>query len=397
MSTETEKADLSSLRISHEKRDNGNTSNSRTKILVVGGILALLTGGYFLFRGDLASGVEVELATATLTSPSQANAVLTASGYVVAQQKASVASKGTGRLVYLAVEEGDRVKRNQIIARLEDEDVAAALEKSRADFELAKADLEDAELSLERQRTLYKSGLTSKAELDGAAARYRRVQASIRSAEATITSAGVALENTRIRAPFDGTVLTKNADVGEVVAPFGAASNSRGAVVTMADMNSLEVEADVSESNITRVQPGQPCEIVLDAYPEKRYQGVVSKIVPTADRAKATVLTKVKFKERDSRVLPEMSAKVTFLSKEMEQTAVNAPLAITVPSSAVVSRNGVDVVLLVHDNRVTEAPVKTGQRIGARIEIREGIAQGDLVVQRPDPGLTTGSKIAPKK
>ncbi|HET6273321.1 MAG TPA: efflux RND transporter periplasmic adaptor subunit [Bacteroidota bacterium] len=397
MSTETEKADLSALRISHEKREGEGGTSMRVKVLVAGGLLVLLAGGYFVMRNNLTAGMEVELTTATLTFPSQANAVLSASGYVVAQQKAAVASKGTGRLVYLAVEEGDRVKKNQVIARLEDQDVTAALEKTNADFELAKADLEDAELSLERQQTMYKSGLTSKAELDAAMARYRRVKASIRSAEASVRSAEVSLENTRIRAPFDGTVLTKNADVGEVVAPFGAASNSRGAVVTMADMSSLEVEADVSESNITRVKPGQPCEIVLDAYPEKRYQGVVSKIVPTADRAKATVLTKVKFKERDDRVLPEMSAKVTFLSREIEGADTDAPPQVTVPTSAVVSRGGADVVLLVREDRLTEVPVKIGNRIGTRIEIRDGIVQGDVVVLRPDETLSTGSRIVPKK
>lgn len=397
MSTETEKADLSALRISHEKREGEGGMSLRAKVLVAGGLLVLLAGGYFVLRNDLTAGKEVELTTATLTFPSQANAVLSASGYVVAQQKAAVASKGAGRLVYLAVEEGDRVKKNQVIARLEDQDVTAALEKTNADFDLAKADLEDAELTLERQQTMYKSGLTSKAELDAAVARYRRVKASIRSAEASVRSAEVSLENTRIRAPFDGTVLTKNADVGEVVAPFGAASNSRGAVVTMADMNSLEVEADVSESNITRVKPGQPCEIVLDAYPEKRYQGVVSKIVPTADRAKATVLTKVKFKERDDRVLPEMSAKVTFLSREIEGADTDSPPQVTVPASAVVSRGGAEVVLLVREDRLTEVPVKIGNRIGTRIEIREGVVQGDIVVLRPDETLSTGSRIVPKK
>jgi RND family efflux transporter MFP subunit len=346
-----------------------------------------------LLRGSFAGTPEVEVATVSLTFPSQANAVLTASGYVVAQQKAAVASKGTGRLEYLGVQEGDRVKKGQLIGRLEDQDVLAALARAHADLQLARADSQDAHRSLERQASLYKSGLTSKAELDGADARYKRMLASIMSAKASVSSAEVALENTRIRAPFDGTVLTKNADVGEVVAPFGAASNSRGAVVSMADMSSLEVEADVSESNITRVKIGQPAEIVLDAYPDIRYQGFVGKIVPTADRAKATVLTKVRFKEKDERVLPEMSAKVTFLSKELDKATATAPPKLTVPLSSVVNRNGADVVLLVRDGTLTEMPVKTGDPIGARIEIREGVMQGDQVVTRPDPTLTTGSKI----
>jgi len=396
MSASTETADLSGLRISRDKKNDDNGSSPKWKVIVGGVIIVALAAGYFLLRGNFTATPEVEVATVSLTFPSQANAVLTASGYVVAQQKAAVASKGTGRLEYLGVQEGDRVKKGQLIGRLEDQDVVAALARARADLQLAMADSEDAHRSLERQTSLYKSGLTSKAELDGANARYKRVLASIMSAQAAVSSAEVAVENTRIRAPFDGTVLTKNADVGEVVAPFGAASNSRGAVVSMADMSSLEVEADVSESNITRVKIGQPTEIVLDAYPEVRYQGFVGKIVPTADRAKATVLTKVRFREKDERVLPEMSAKVTFLSKELDKAASTAPPKLTVPLSAVVNRNGADVVLLVREGALTEMPVKTGERIGARIEIREGVVQGDQVVARPDPTLSTGSKIKVK-
>lgn len=211
-----------------------------------------------------------------------------------------------------------------------------------------------------------------------------------------MAAAAVALENTLIRAPFDGTVLTKDANVGEVVAPFASSANSRGAVVTMADMSSLEVEADVSESNITRVSPGQPCEIVLDAYPEKRYAGFVHKIVPTADRAKATVLTKVRFKERDNRVLPEMSAKVAFLSKEASAAEQNAAARLSIPSACLVTRDGETYVFLHRDERVTQVPVKTGEQLGDRIEIREGLRQGDQVVMRPSGDLSTGTKVKVK-
>ncbi len=396
MSSSTETADLSGLRISRDKQDSENNKNPKVKIIVGAVIVLLLGAGYVLFRGSFAATPEIEVATVSLTFPSQANAVLTASGYVVAQQKAAVASKGTGRLEYLGVQEGDKVKKGQLIGRLEDQDVMAALARATADLHLAKADSEDAHRTFERQRSLFSSGLTSKAELEGTEARFKRVLASIMSAQAAVRSAEVSVENTRIRAPFDGTVLTKDADVGEVVSSFGASSNSRGAVVTMADMSSLEVEADVSESNITRVKIGQPVEIVLDAYPEVRYQGYVGKIVPTADRAKATVLTKVRFMERDERVLPEMSAKVTFLSKELDKATAQAPPKLTLPSSAIVNRNGANVVLLVREGVVTETPVKTGDQIGARIEIREGVMQGDQVVARPDPTLTSGSKIKVK-
>jgi RND family efflux transporter MFP subunit len=397
MSVTTEKTDLSTLRIDRERLEE-SVSNRKRKTITLGAIaiVAIALGAFVWFSGILTPTQEVEVTTVTLTYPSFANAVLTASGYVVAQQKASLASKATGRLVYLGVEEGDKVRKYDIIARIEDQDVVAALAQARANYEVAKADFDDARQWLERQRTMYASGTTSKADLDAAEARFRRVEASIKAAEANVRSSEVALENTRIRAPFDGTVLTKNANVGEVVAPF-AAGSSRAAVVTIADMSSLEVEADVSEANITRVRPGAPCEITLDAYPEIRYQGFVHKIVPTADRAKATVMTKVRFTERDERVLPEMSAKVTFLSKQLEKGEADAKPRLTVSSSAVVTRDGQEIVLLVREDRVIETPVKTAGRIGDRTVIEEGVAQGDQVVATPNPSLTANTKIKIKK
>jgi RND family efflux transporter MFP subunit len=392
----TEKVDLSALRISKEQKDQSGGPRRPWRVVVPVVALMLLGGSFFLFRGSFFSPVEVETASASLTSPSQANAVLTASGYVVAQVKAAVASKGTGRLEKLNVEEGDRVKKGALIAQLEDSDVMALLEKARADLSVAQADSNDARRSLERQRTLYASGLTSKAELDGAEARYGRVTSTILSAKAGVRSAEVALENTRIRAPFDGTVLTKNADVGEVVAPLAATANSRAAVVTMADMSSLQVEADVSEANITRVSVGQPCEITLDAYPDRRYPGAVHKIVPTADRAKATVLTKVVFKERDDRVLPEMSAKVTFLSAASTKDVAGAPQKLTVPSSAVIARNGGWYVLRVREGVLEEVNVRTGDSQGSRVEIVAGLAQGDRVVLRPTEALRPGVSVKEK-
>ena len=396
MSTSSETADLSGLRINREQNDPENSGKPKWRIIAAGVVILGLGTGYVLLRGSFTPAPEIEVATASLTFPSQANAVLTASGYVVAQRKAAVASKGTGRLLFLGVVEGDHVRKGEIIGRLEDQDVMAALIKARADLEVARADSEDAMRTFQRQKQLYAANLTSKAEVDAAEAQYKRVIASISSAAAGVVGAEVAVENTRIRAPFDGTVLTKDADVGEVVAPFGAASNSRGAVVTMADMTSLEVEADVSEANITRVKIGQPTEITLDAYPDIRYQGYVNKIVPTADRAKATVMTKVKFRKLDEKVLPEMSAKVLFLSKETDSTEAQQKPLLAIPLSSVVSRNGQDVVLLLRDDTISEVPVKTGMRLGDKIEIREGLMDRDRIVLRPTPELTSGMKVKPK-
>jgi RND family efflux transporter MFP subunit len=395
---ETNNSDLSALRIKRPAEQQSSKRRSRTGLaLSIGvGILVLLVASYFLLSTGLESAVEVELVTATLTSPAQANAVLTASGYVVAQRKAAVASKGTGRLVYLGVEEGDRVKKGQIIARIEDEDVKANLDQAQENLRTYEAEFNDAQQSLERQRNLLAQNLASQADFDAAEFRYKRVVASIGSAKAAVDAAEVAVENTRIRAPFDGTVILKHADVGEVVAPFGAASNARGAVVTIADMASLEVETDVSESNIERISPKQPCEIVLDAYPDHRYQGYVSKIVPTADRAKATVMTKVKFLSYDSRVLPEMSAKVTFLSKALDASTAVAKSAIALPATAVANRDGKPVVFVVRDGRATEIPVVVGERIGQEVVIKAGISGGEKVIAVVNDQIKDGVKVKVK-
>ena len=398
MTPESNIGDLSSLRISREKKKAPEGMSLRTRILLIALILAVLAAaGFLFFRGGVSGAVEVETTTAVMTSPSQGSVVLTASGYVVAQQQAAVASKGTGRLVFLGVEEGDKVKKGQILAQIEDADIEAGLDRARANLEVAQAEYDDAERTFRRMQSLFDQGLASQAEIDAANSRFTRVRAAIRAARASVTEAEVALENTRIRAPFDGTVLTKDADVGEVVAPFAASASSRGAVVTMADMKSLQVEADVSESNIMRVVVGQPCEIVLDSYPEKRYRGTVYKIVPTADRAKATVLTKVAFLDRDERVLPEMSAKVTFLAKGSDTANVGVPPRLTVAASAIAARNDRSVVFVIRDGQVTETPVTTGAAIGNRVEITGGLAQGARLVDRPDASLSTGSKVRVKE
>jgi RND family efflux transporter MFP subunit len=358
--------------------------------------IAIMGGGFFLLKDYFNPGLEVQLVTASLTSPAQASAVLTASGYVVARRKAAVASKGTGTLVYLGVEEGDRVKKGQLIARLEDADVSASLQRAKENLRVAEADLKDAKQSLERSRILLKEGIIAQAEFDAAEARYQRVVASIDAAKFAVKEAEVAVENTRIVAPFDGTVLKKNADVGEIVAPLAGAASSRAAVVTIADMNSLEVEADVSEANITRVFSGQHCEIRLDAYPEQSYRGSVNKIVPTADRAKATVLVKINFKNYDRRVLPEMGAKITFLAKDSGDDAAAAKPLLTVPAAAVAERNGRRVVYQVKGDQAVEVPVTVGQRIGALIEIKNGVKEGDKVVGKVDEKLFAGAKVAVK-
>jgi len=393
---ETKNVDLASLRIDRSSTPGSPYKKSRRPLRVFRWlvVVAVLFGGFLFFKDWFYPGIEVQFATVSLTSPAQANAVLTASGYVVARRNAAVASKGTGRLVYLGVEEGDKVKKGQVIARLESADVAAALARARENVRLAEADLKDARVSLERQRILLDRGMIAQAEYDAAEARYKRVVAGIEVARYGVREAEVAVENTQIIAPFDGTVLKKNADVGEIVAPLAGAASSRAAVVTIADMSSLEVDADVSEANITRVSPGQVCEIRLDAYPEQSYRGWVSKIVPTADRAKATVMVKIKFRDYDRRVLPEMSAKITFLKAGIEINSAATEPVLAVPSEAVANRGGRQVVYGVKDGQAIELPVTVGRTFGSLVEIKKGLTDGDRVIVKVDEKIRPGVKVS---
>ncbi len=409
--SDNKNTDLSFLKIDRTAPKQDDASSSRRPLIIGIAILAVLAASVFLFFNAGPSAQTVELGTVALTTQAQESAVLTASGYIVAQRKAAVASKGTGRLEYLGVIEGDRVKKGQVIGRLENSDVEAALGQVRANLNLAKAglesvkaEMEDAAANFERQKSLFAQGSISRAEYDGANARYKRASAavssadaSIKFAEANVRATEVQLEYTLIRAPFDGVVLTKNANVGEVISPFGAAAGSRGAIVSVADMTSLEVEADVSEANIEKIKEGMPCEITLDAYPERRYAGFVNKIVPTADRAKATVLTKVRFKDRDERVLPEMRAKVSFIKEEQKQEKKDSAPLISVPASAITTRNGQKVVFVAKGETVTETAVTLGEVMGSRIEVRSGVKPGEKVVLRPAESLTTGATYTTEK
>jgi HlyD family secretion protein len=396
---ETKNVDLTSLRIDRSSQGMTGKSGkfkSLRRIVLWTVVVGALAGVLLFLKDFLDPPIEVQLATATMISPAQANAVLTASGYVVARRKAAVASKGTGTLIFLGVEEGDRVKKGQVIARLDDSDVTATLQRAGENLRVAEADLNDAKQSLERQRILLERDMVARAEYDVAEARYKRVVAGIDAAKFAVKEAQVAVDNMRIVAPFDGTVLKKNADVGEIVAPLAGAASSKAAVVTIADMSSLEVEADVSEANITRVVPDQGCEIRLDAYPDRRYAGYVTKIVPTADRAKATVLVKIRFKDYDDRVLPEMGAKITFLAPGSDRDEARAKSLLTIPVTAVASRNGRQTVFHVKDDRAVEIPVALGDRMGNLVEIKEGLKEGDRVIGKVDENLRAGSKVSIK-
>ena len=385
-------SELAKLKINRDEDSSRSSGRSKKLLwLLILPVLGIL--GFLLYRGPLKPAKEVKVSTVIVSNPAQASAILNASGYVVAQRKAEVASKGTGKLETLNVEEGSKVKKDQVIGRLESRDVDAALSQAKADLQVEIASLGESRSNYQRKKMLVDQELVAESEFDLAEAQYKRAVASVESARARVRAAQVQVENTYIRAPFDGTVLTKNADVGEIVAPFGSAGNSKGTVVSMADMQSLQVEADVSESNLERVEVGQPCEITLDAFPEKRYRGVVHMIVPTADRAKATVLTKVRFVDRDEQVLPEMSAKVAFLTEELTETQVKEKPKILVDPAAVVERANSKVVFVVKGDEVQEKTVKVDKMVGSAVEVLEGLAPGDQVVLTPDASMKSGTKV----
>jgi len=396
--------DISKLRIDRSAKALPDTRRKRWVYGAAAAAVLVVILSALYMSGLIRPAVPVQVVTVSRIYPSQAFTLLNASGYVVAQRKAAVASKVTGRLVALLVEEGSRVQKGQVIARLESDDLRATREQAvsnrkvaEANREEAKAELSLAALTYERNRRLLERQIVSKSEFENAEARYRRAQAAVAAAEASIRAgsaavqgASVALDYTLIRAPFDAVVLTKNADIGDIVTPVGAATNAKAAVVTVADMGSLQVEADVSESNLGLIRAGQPCEIQLDAIPDTRFPGAIHMIVPTADRSKASVMVKVRFLQPDPRILPEMSAKVAFLSRPVKGEEERARTA--VHRLALAERGRGRSLFVVQEERVKETAVRTGESFGDMTEILDGAKAGDRVVLKPNR-LKDGARV----
>jgi len=397
--------DLSKLRIERAPSAAPRLKRRWGKLALVG---VLVAAGVAFALTRFAGSVPVETVTVTSAYPSQNFTLLNATGYVVPQRKAALSSKATGRLEWLGVLEGSRVKAGEVIARLESNDVQATLAQAAAQVNVAianqqqgAAELRDAEANFKRSSELLSKKFISGAQHDSDVARLGKARAAIASQKAAVASAEanrraaeVGVEQTLIRAPFDAIVLTKNANVGDNITPFSSAAEAKGAVVTVADMETLEVEADVAESSISRITVDQPCEVQLDALPETRLAAVVSRIVPTVDRSKATVLVKVRFVERDPRVLPDMSAKVAFLSRPVSQNEKQAVTAVL--AGAIVEREGRKTVFALKDDRASAIAVTTGGKIGDLVEVR-GVKAGERVVLAPNSKVQDGTAVAPLK
>lgn len=399
-----EENNLEKLAIEKTAKTRAPEKRSRTfsvlvAALAAAAVLALVSWIY------LSKGVEVKAVSVSEVYPAQLLSRLNASGYVVAQRRADVASKITAQLVELLVQEGSMVKQGQVIARLESSDARALLEQSRANLKLAearlnqaKADRENAAVEFDRRKTLVKTGAIARSEYDAAETRYldakanvQALLASVKAGAAAVKSAEVSLGYTEIRAPFDAVVLTKNADVGDIITPLGAAANAKAAVVTIADLSSLQVEADVSESNISQVRVGGPCDIVLDALPDTRFPGEVSTIVPTVDRSKASVLVKIRFLRKDPRIMPEMSAKVGFLSRPV--TPDEQKPRLMVGRAAVRHKDNAAFVYVIREGHAVKTVIRTGRETGDMVEVRAGLKAGEQVVSGEAKGLRDGAKV----
>jgi HlyD family secretion protein len=336
----------------------------------------------------------VQVALASAVGGSISGAGITANGYVVARTKASVSAKVPGRLAYLSVSEGSVVRRGQVIARLENDDHRAAVDAARARVEQLEVERDQSGRDLERARQLHEQHVVSDAELENQSARSRSLAAQVEAARAQLGVAQANLDNTIVHSPFAGTVLRKDAEVGEFVAPSTAGGGlTRSAIVTMADLSTLEVEVDVNEAYIAQVTNGQDARITLDAYPDTSFTGRVRQVVPTADRQKATVQVKVAILDRDRRILPEMGAKVEFVHSQGSAATVTAPRRVLIPAAAV-SRDGDRTRAWVIENgRVKACPVDVGPTRGDQVEIRSGLVGGESVVLNAPTGLKEGARV----
>ena len=387
----TAPANLSALKIDREPPPPSRGVGRMPVILLVLAVLVAVAAFAWVRFSPHATSVQVGLAEAT-GGGSLSGSGITANGYVVARTKASVSAKILGRMASLAVTEGSLVKEGEVIARIEDSDYQAALAAARANLGQFEAQIRQARQDLQRTQSLRAQNLVAQADLENAQTKLDVLVAQRSGAQAQVKVAEASLENTLVRAPFAGTVLRKDAEVGEIVAPSSAGGGlTRTSIVTMADLRTLEVEVDVNEAYIAQVRGGQSARITLDAYPDTSFAGRVRQVVPTADRQKATVLVKVSILDHDSRILPEMGAKVVFESNGAPHaTAVRRVL---VPAAAVVQGGSGAAVWVVESEKVRRINVDVGATRGEQVEIRQGLAGGESLVLHPAATLRDGARV----
>jgi RND family efflux transporter MFP subunit len=403
----TVKPDLGALRIDAHKRGSRKAGKSIT-IVLFALLAALVTvGGVYAYMHRTPS-VQVATADALDTGP---QALLNASGYVTPQRRATVAAKITGRVTGVFFTEGMRVHKGFVLATLDDSDAQKSLASAKADRNATQASildlqvqLKNAQIELHRAEELRAEGIQTQEALDNATmtanslrAKIDYAQEQVVAADARIQVAQQAVDNCIIGAPFDGIIVSKDAQVGEMVSPISAGGGfTRTGIATIVDMASNEIEVDVNENYIARVRPGQEVTAVLDAYPDWKIPCHVRTIIPTADRQKATVEVRIAFDKLDSRILPDMGVKVTFLGEE-EKQATRAPVGVMVPQNAVRNDGGQKIVFLVKDDHVERHAVKVGTINGTQTQILAGLTPGDTVVVGGPTDLRDGEAVAIKR
>ncbi|MEM6794639.1 MAG: efflux RND transporter periplasmic adaptor subunit, partial [Acidobacteriota bacterium] len=325
----------------------------------------------------------------------QKSTVLTATGYTYARQRAAVGAKVIGRILEIPVEEGDALEEGDLIAVLDSDDLEAAVAQQKATELEARARLADARREAARLERLVAAEISTQAELDAARTSVEVIEAQIELAMAGVASAEARLAYTRIYAPIKGVVIEKNVEVGEMVAPGGFTSQqSTGAILRMADPSSLEVEADINESYIARLERGQPVSIAVDAVPDHRFRGRLRQIVPTADRQRAVVQVKVSIDDLDARLVPDMSCTVTFLEENTRTEELAAePILLYVPQAAVRESGGESAVWVLEDGVVERRVVELGEAEGEDRVLLSGLSAGERVVVGGGEGLEDGQKV----
>jgi RND family efflux transporter MFP subunit len=411
MPAKTAEPDLGSLRIESHSRAGGKTGKRLGTFAAILGALVILGGlSAFLFKNQK---VVVEVAAAQPASDARVGAVLNASGYVTPRRRATIAAKITGRTTAVYAEEGMRATAGQVLATLDDSDVRRAMDSAKADRETSAAQTADlevqlrlAEIQLRRTQELQAAKVqsqealdTARATADSLRAKIALVKQQVAGADARIAEAQQAVDNCTIRAPFSGMIVSKDAQVGEMVSPISAGGGfTRTGIATIVDMNSLEVEVDVNESYIARVQPGQKVISTLDAYPDWQIPSKVRTIIPTADRQKATVKVRISFDKLDPRILPDMGVKVAFLNEEPPKGKAKGPEAkALIPRAAVRNENGSSIVFLVRDGKLERRAVSLAGDRGSDVEVLAGITPGDTLVVRGPEMLREGQAVEIKQ
>jgi RND family efflux transporter MFP subunit len=397
--------DLASLKIRREEDPDARSPWRTVIVLLV--VLGAAGAGFWLFFGSLRGqfiSKEVEITQVRYVSPAQSSVQVTSTGYVVAQSASKVGAKVFGRVSEVLVREGAKVDAGDILLQLDITEQRASLASARARAAAARARAETARASLAetkrqhaRERSLLEQAATARSVVEDLEAKVSTLSETLKAAEAdavaeaaNVSALEANLSSATIRAPIHGTVLGKPVDVGELVGP-----NTQH-VLELADFSSLMVETDVPEGRLHLVRPGSPAEVVLDAYPTKRYRGEVAELSPRVNRAKATVIVRVKFVDSAEGALPDMAARVSFLTEALDAEALKKPPSLFVPASALTDRGGQKVVFRIEEGRVRQTPVQLGPPMSGGFEVAGGVPDGARLVANPSPELMDGEVIKEK-